>query len=398
MSMQQWEGVGDIAPFDVVNENFESLGQASLFAQRQAGHTGLTVGYYGGPWNGSTYADGTVACTDNATNYIVALRANGVVSASTGTTSWNDANLYGRIARAVFAAGVLTWHDARDDPGGWFDRSGVTAQGTELKGLTFTSDTDSTADSDPGNGLFKWNNATQGSATKLFIDNQTADGASLTTLWGSLGQAGMVYIQQGDDAARWQLWRWTAVTDDTGYRDFTVALQAKSSSDIQDAKACYFDFDEDDAGGGSVTGPGSSTDNALARWDGTGGTAVQNSGVVVSDTDELSGYLAKINFQTGTTYTIDVAGADTDAGKIIDHTNAAAITVTLPNSAPVGFACTYVQTGAGQITFSAAVGGSLSNRQSHTRTAGNAAMVSLYVRNNAGGSAAAWVLGGDTAP
>ncbi len=37
-------------------------------------------------------------------------------------------------------------------------------------------------------------------------------------------------------------------------------------------------------GGGSVTGPGSSTDNALVRWDGASGTVVQNSDWTLSDT------------------------------------------------------------------------------------------------------------------
>jgi len=37
------------------------------------------------------------------------------------------------------------------------------------------------------------------------------------------------------------------------------------------------------AGGGNVTGPGTSTDNAVARYDGTGGTLLQNSAMTVGD-------------------------------------------------------------------------------------------------------------------
>ncbi len=147
---------------------------------------------------------------------------------------------------------------------------------------------------------------------------------------------------------------------------------------------------------GNVRAAANLTNDAIVRGDG-GTTGVQTTGVVISDADEISGYLAKINFQTGTSYTIDVAGSDSDTGKIIDHSNAGAIAVTLPNSAPVGFACTYVQSGAGQITFSAQSGGTLRNRQSHTKTAGQWGEVALYVRANSGGSAAEWVLGGDTA-
>lgn len=150
-------------------------------------------------------------------------------------------------------------------------------------------------------------------------------------------------------------------------------------------------------GAGDVVGPASSVDNTLPRFDSTTGKLLQGSGVTLTDNDEISGYKGNVRLETGTTYTLDVAGTDTDSGRVIDHVNGSAITVTLPNSAPVGFCVTYVQAGAGQITFSAASGASLRNRQSHTKTAGQWAGVTLYVRSNAGGSAAEYVLAGDTA-
>lgn len=151
------------------------------------------------------------------------------------------------------------------------------------------------------------------------------------------------------------------------------------------------------AGSGDVVGPASSVDLTLPRYDGTTGKLLQGSGVTLTDNDEISGYKGNVRLETGTTYTLDVAGTDTDSGRVVDHANASAITVTLPNSAPVGFCVTYVQAGAGQITFSPASGASLRNRQSHTKTAGQWAGVTLYVRSNSGGSAAEYVLAGDTA-
>lgn len=132
--------------------------------------------------------------------------------------------------------------------------AGVGAGGTELKGLTFTSDTDSTADSDPGNGLFKWDNATQSSATTLYFDNQTADAVSVATFWAALGSEGYIYLQQGDDSTKWQLWKWSAVTDGTGYRKFTVTLQAYASA-ITDAKTVYCVFFPLAAAGASADVP-----------------------------------------------------------------------------------------------------------------------------------------------
>lgn len=42
-------------------------------------------------------------------------------------------------------------------------------------------------------------------------------------------------------------------------------------------------------GPNEAIGPGSSTDNALSRWDGTDGFVLQNSGAILNDSDALSG-------------------------------------------------------------------------------------------------------------
>lgn len=99
-----------------------------------------------------------------------------------------------------------------------------------------------------------------------------------------------------------------------------------------------------------------------------------------------------INKQTGTTYAL----AMQDSGSIVECSNASAITVTLPNGIEQGFSSTVVQTGAGQVTFAAESGGSLSNRQSHTKIAGQNGVVRLYVSSNTDGESAAWIVDGDT--
>lgn len=52
------------------------------------------------------------------------------------------------------------------------------------------------------------------------------------------------------------------------------------------------------AGSGDVSGPGASTDNAVVRWNGTAGTAVQNSAVTIDDNGAMSGVRA-ITFTDG---------------------------------------------------------------------------------------------------
>jgi len=170
----------------------------------------------------------------------------------------------------------------------------------------------------------------------------------------------------------------------------TIVLRSVKGSALTHAEA---DANFDNLNQGKADCPGSSIDNSLPRFNGTDGKTLQESGVLVTDNDEISGYLGNINAQTGTAYTLEVA----DTGKVVECTNASAITLTLPANAAVGFCCTVVQGGAGQVTLTPASGATRRNRQSHTKTAGQWAGVTLYVRTNSGGSAAEWVMMGDTA-
>ncbi|MBA3588310.1 hypothetical protein [Methylibium sp.] len=117
-----------------VNENMAALGQAFVFAHDVPDDTGLVVGFSGGTFNGATLADATVACTDAATNYVVAHRTTGALTTATNTTNWDDAGTYGRVARTVFAAGVLTFHDERFSSGGIFDHGAASGVAGDVAG------------------------------------------------------------------------------------------------------------------------------------------------------------------------------------------------------------------------------------------------------------------------
>lgn len=101
---------------------------------------------------------------------------------------------------------------------------------------------------------------------------------------------------------------------------------------------------------------------------------------------------ASPNLQTGTSYTLQAS----DNGGVVEVQNAASITFTLPNNLAKGFSCLVVQTGAGQATFVAASGASFHTYLSTTKTAGQWAAVTLYIRANAGASAE-YVLAGNMA-
>ena len=99
---------------------------------------------------------------------------------------------------------------------------------------------------------------------------------------------------------------------------------------------------------------------------------------------------ATINLQTGTAYTLQA----TDNGKVVEFSNASAITVTVPSSLPVAFNCLLAQVGAGQVTFVAGSGATQRQSLGLTKTARQWSIVSMYVRAN-GGSSAEYVLSGD---
>lgn len=75
------------------------------------------------------------------------------------------------------------------------------------------------------------------------------------------------------------------------------------------------------ATGGDVAGPASSTDEALARFDGTGGKTIQNSNATLDDTGNLN-VAAKILGQGASTpgnYLVDVGGGGTFTATIGFH-------------------------------------------------------------------------------
>jgi hypothetical protein len=131
------------------------------------------------------------------------------------------------------------------------------------------------------------------------------------------------------------------------------------------------------------------TTASLSSYQTTAGLATAVAGLGINST-QIS---AVFDDQTGTSY----AMAASDNGRAVTLTNAAAITVTLPNNLAKGWNVVVYQGGAGQVTFSPATGATLVNRTSKTKTAGQYAMVTLMVMSNSSGTNAVYALGGDAA-
>lgn len=105
------------------------------------------------------------------------------------------------------------------------------------------------------------------------------------------------------------------------------------------------------------------------------------------DGTAILGFDASINDQTGTAYTL----LSSDNGKVVVLDNASAVTVTVPSGLGAGFNCSFVQKGAGQVSFSAS-GTTVNNRQSHTKINAQYGVASIVAY-----AADTFVLAGDTA-
>lgn len=84
-------------PFPIVNSALDVYAWGEVYAVDPTEAQLLTFYYLGGRWGGFPIADGDVALTDDAENYIVVARATGVLSVSTSTTNWNNPSAYARV-------------------------------------------------------------------------------------------------------------------------------------------------------------------------------------------------------------------------------------------------------------------------------------------------------------
>ena len=106
-------------PFPIVNDALDVYAWAEVYAVDPTEAQLLDFRYLGGRWGGFPIADGDVALTDDAENYVVVERATGVLSVATSTTNWNNLDDYARVFHITTADGERdTVRDYRAGPGG----------------------------------------------------------------------------------------------------------------------------------------------------------------------------------------------------------------------------------------------------------------------------------------
>jgi len=156
-----------------------------------------------------------------------------------------------------------------------------------------------TAASDPGSGKLKFNNATFSSATVLYISETDNDSNSLAAelaTWDDSTSTvkGKIKITETSDPTKYVLFQITgSITDSGTYDRFTITYISGNLTTLSNNENISIlflatgDKGADGSSTGDVVGPGSATDNAITRYDGTTGKLIQNSSATLSDTGDI---------------------------------------------------------------------------------------------------------------
>jgi hypothetical protein len=187
-----------------------------------------------------------------------------------------------------------------------------------------------------GDGSFIYENVIRSNVDLLHTDGN-----------GSVGQA---LISNGDGTTKWAT---TGILTDGDKGDITVSnsgtvWEINNGSVVTD-KIGDSNITEDKINNGAISTVKLANGSVTLTKLGTDGYPI---------TTDVS----TINFQTGTTYTIQ----NGDNGRIVAFSNGSAITATIPDTVPNNFTCTLMQLGNGTVTIDN--GGSLVLRNSQDFT------------------------------
>lgn len=222
----------------------------------------------------------TIAGNPNSASPLVIFKVTGTVTDASGYTKIPVAYVAGSTSITNSAEISVQFSPAGDG---------------DVAGLDYTFST-TTTDSDPGTGVLRLNNGTIGSATAIYIDDSDANSADVSAYlltWDdstNSADRGQIYITKKSAPANFAIFKVSgASTDASGYVKLAVT-HVSSSGSFSDTDPIAVEFNRTGNAGadGTMSGPGSSTDNAVARFNGTDGQTVQNSGVTLDDSNNLS--------------------------------------------------------------------------------------------------------------
>lgn len=138
---------------------------------------------------------------------------------------------------------------------------GVDGGGVTIRYLFSTT----TTNSDPGSGNLRLNNATQSSATAIYLDDLDVGATDWSTVIATFDDStntlkGHLHLFKTDDLTKWIVFSVSAYTSHSGYRELTVAVVGSSTSNpFADTDPVTISFtrtgDAGSAGVAGTTGP-----------------------------------------------------------------------------------------------------------------------------------------------
>jgi hypothetical protein len=198
--------------------------------------------------------------------------------------------------RTTLGLGTLATQDANSVAITGGTISGISNLSDNGNALPYTFST-TTTDSDPGSGVLRLNNATQNTATEIYIDDEEANAADVSAFIQLLSGGnnpssvlGTITLRKEFSSESFLQFKVTGVTNASGYTKLTIDNTSFSAaSPFSNSDKVFLDINlaGDKGDPGDVTGPASSTDNAVVRWDGTSGGLIQDSSVVIDDSGNV---------------------------------------------------------------------------------------------------------------
>jgi len=157
------------------------------------------------------------------------------------------------IRTLLDATPVDTWLALTDTPGSFTGQAGrvVVANQAEdaVEFVNFATGLDewvfdNSTTAPPATGTFRLNNSDRALVTKIYMDNETAEGLDLSTLMLTLTTGDQVHIQQTLDASRVAQYSIDGPATDSGtYVTLDVTIVDEAGSDFQNNQRCSFRAD-----------------------------------------------------------------------------------------------------------------------------------------------------------
>lgn len=233
-------------------------------------------------WNATATAleeadDPTTAAAAAAASAAAALASETAAAASetnAATSETNAATSASNASTSETNAAASETNAATSETNAANDRAAIA--------LDFTFDT-TTSMADPGTGTVRFNSATMASVTAIAIDDLSADTgnpdvSAYITSWddSTTTSKGVLIFKKLGDPSFFAVFTITGLTDNAGWTELAVThVTGSTLPSASDSLAVAFSR-TGDAGSGDISGPVSSTDHAVALWNGTGGKTLKD--------------------------------------------------------------------------------------------------------------------------